>query len=54
MSDNKKAEKNKKINKMTLVEIDKAIESTKQNQGGLTSKYGQELIKRREILSSKK
>ena len=54
MSDTKqKEEKNKKINKMTAVELDKAIEKTKENQKSLDSKYGQELLKRKEYLQSK-
>ncbi|HPO49076.1 MAG TPA: hypothetical protein PLO89_02025 [Spirochaetota bacterium] len=55
MSDEKqgqKEEKNKKINKMTAVELDKAIEKTKENQKSLDSKYGQELMKRKEYLQS--
>jgi hypothetical protein len=46
--------KNKKINRMTLEELDKAIENTKQNQGSMNSKYGKELLKQREVLSTKK
>ena len=54
MSDTKqKEEKNKKINKMTAVELDKAIEKTKENQKSLDSKYGQELLKRKEYLQLK-
>jgi hypothetical protein len=49
-----KVEKNKKINKMTLAEIDKAIEKTQQNMGSLNSRYGLELQKQREVLTSKK
>jgi hypothetical protein len=46
--------KNKKINKMTLSELDKAIEATKSSMGGLTSAYAKELLKRKENLSAKK
>lgn len=45
---------NKKINKMTLSELDKAIEATKASMGGLTSAYAKELLKRKEVLSAKK
>lgn len=56
MSDEKKdqkQEKNKKINKMTAAELDKAIEKTKQNQGDLNSRYGLELLKRKDFLQQK-
>jgi len=55
MGDTKAAEKkNKKINKMTLAELDQAIEKTKQNQGNVNSRYGKELLKQREVLSAAK
>ena len=50
MSDAKKEKTNKKINKMTSDELDKAIEKTKQNQGDLSSRYGKELIKQKEVV----
>lgn len=50
-ADSKKAKKNKKINVMTLKEIQDAIDKTNKNQGGLFSKYAHELIKRRDFLS---
>ena len=53
MSDAKKEKTNKKINKMTGDELDKAIEKTKQNQGDLSSRYGKELIKQKEVVVSK-
>ena len=53
MSDAKKEKTNKKINKMTADELDKAIEKTKQNQGDLSSRYGKELIKQKEVVVSK-
>ncbi len=56
MSDEKKGqkeEKNKKINKMTLAELDKAIEKTKEHQGDLQSRYALELLKRKEYLQTK-
>ena len=61
MSDEKKqdaptedasAKKNKKIKFMDLKEIEKAIEKTSKEQGGLYSKYAYELVKRRDYLSS--
>jgi hypothetical protein len=51
MSDSKeqaKKAKNKKINRMTKDELEKAIEKTKQSQGNLNSRYGKELLKRKE------
>ena len=55
MSDSQdaKKEKNKKINRMTPEELDKAIEKTKQNQGSLNSRYGRELLKRKEAIATK-
>ncbi len=56
MSDNQqdKKQKNKKINKMTLEEIEKAIENTKKNMNSLNSRYAKELIKQRDYLLSLK
>ncbi|HOV12789.1 MAG TPA: hypothetical protein PK771_00730 [Spirochaetota bacterium] len=56
MSDEKqgqKQDKNKKINKMSVAELEKAIEKTKEHQGDLQSRYGLELIKRKEYLQLK-
>ncbi len=53
MSEEAKA-KNKKINKMTKDELEAAIKKTNEIQGGLTSKYGKELLSRKEVLSAKK
>lgn len=50
----KKETKNKKIGKMSLDELNSAIEKTKEKQGGLFSRYAKELIKRKDTLSSKK
>lgn len=47
-----KEKKRKKINALNLHELDEALEKTKKNQGGLFSKYAQELIKRRDYLSA--
>ena len=46
--------KNKKINKMTLEELEKAIEKTKETMGGLSSKYAKELLERKEALAAAK
>lgn len=46
--------KNKKINKMTLDELNKAIEKTKSAMNGLTSNYAKELLKQKEYLTAKK
>jgi len=56
MSDNaqEKKQKNKKINKMTLAEIEKAIEETKKNMNSLNSRYARELLKQRDYLLSLK
>lgn len=44
--------KNKKINLMSLKELDQAIDKTKKNQGGLFSRYAQELLKRKDFLTT--
>lgn len=49
-----KKPKNKKINKMSLSEIEKAIEETKKSMNGLNSRYAKELIKQRDYLLSLK
>jgi hypothetical protein len=46
--------KNKKIRFFTPSELDEAIEKTKKNQGSLNSKYGRELLKQKELFTSKK
>jgi len=48
-----KPERNPKINKMTLAEIEKQIENVKTSQGGLVSRYAKHLIRRRDLLKSK-
>ncbi len=53
MSDTTAESKNKKINKMTLDELNKAIEKTQSSMNGLTSAYAKELLKRKEVLTSK-
>ncbi len=42
--------KNKKINKMTLSEIDLSLAKTEKNMHGLTSKYARALLSRKEFL----
>jgi len=45
-----KPKRGKKINKMTIGEIEKALEGLKSSQGGQTSRYASELARRRETL----
>lgn len=49
-----KKKKNKKVNKMTLEEIDKKLQEVQQAQGGLTSLYARHLLRRKEILLASK
>ncbi len=49
----KKADRNPKVNKMTLAEVEKKIEEVKSGQGGLLSRYAKQLIRRRDLLKSK-
>lgn len=44
--------KKKKINKMTLAEIDAKLEYVKEKMGGLNSKYAQQLLQRKKTLTS--
>jgi len=46
--------KSRKINKMTLAEVEAKLEEVKSTMGGLNSKYGQQLIQRKEYLKSLK
>lgn len=48
-----KSDRNKKINKMTLEEIEKKLEEIKTLMGGHSSRYARELLRRREILRSR-
>lgn len=50
--ENQKEQKNKKVNKMTITEVEAAIKKSEENMGGLTSKYAQALLARKEELSS--
>jgi hypothetical protein len=44
----------KKINKMSLAEIEKALEAAVGSQGGQSSRYAHELLRRRDVLRSGK
>lgn len=47
-----KPKRGKKINKMSIADIEKALEELKTTQGGLASRYAHELIRRRDTLSA--
>ena len=47
----KEGAKNKKVNKMTLQEVETALKKTEEQMGGLTSKYAQALLSRKETLA---
>ncbi|OGD20412.1 MAG: hypothetical protein A2W03_01690 [Candidatus Aminicenantes bacterium RBG_16_63_16] len=49
-----KAARGKKINKMTLAEVEKQLQEIKSSQGGYTSRYAKELRRRKSILQSSK
>lgn len=49
-----KSRRNKKLNKLSLAEIEKKLEEIKSSQGGLSSRYARELLRRRDILRSGK
>lgn len=44
----------KKVNKMTLAEVNAKLKGLPENQGGLESKYAQALLERKNYLESKK
>ena len=44
--------KTKKINGMTLKEIEAKLAEVKEKQGGMTSKYAKQLLLRKKVLSS--
>jgi hypothetical protein len=48
-----KAKRNKKINQMTLAEIEKKLEELKGSMGDYSSRYARELLRRKEILKSR-
>jgi hypothetical protein len=47
-----KPKRGKKINRMSVAEIEKALEGLKSTQGGLSSRYARELIRRRDTLKA--
>jgi hypothetical protein len=47
-----KPKKSKKLNKLTLAEIEKKLEEVKGAQGGFSSRYAKELLRRQDILRS--
>jgi hypothetical protein len=49
-----KRKRGKKINKMTISELEKKLEEVKSSQGGLASRYARELSRRKEILRAGK
>jgi len=51
-SGEKKNKKNKKINQMTLAEIEAKLGEIKQAQGGLASSYARQLMRRKRALGS--
>ncbi len=61
MAEEKKAEQagtpetpagNKKINEMSLKDLESKIAEVKEKQGGMTSKYAQQLLLRKKSLAS--
>jgi hypothetical protein len=44
--------KSTKVSHMTLAEVEKAIDLTQKQMGGLTSRYGRALVAQREVLKS--
>jgi len=55
MSEEKKEEKkNKKVNHMSLQEVDAALKKTQDHMKGLNSKYAKELLARQNDLKAKK
>lgn len=49
-----KAARSRKINKLSLAEIEKRLDDIKSSQGGLTSRYAKELQRRKSRLLSAK
>jgi hypothetical protein len=49
-----KAKSRKKINKLTLAEVEKKLKEIESTQGGYSSRYAQVLLKRRDILRAGK
>lgn len=48
-----RAKRGKKINKMTLAEVEKKLEEIRTSQGGTSSHYAKGLIRRKDILRSR-
>ena len=44
------AKKKRKINRLTLKEVEKRIQDVQEKMGSLTSRYGQQLLKQKEKL----
>lgn len=49
-----KPKRGKKVNKMSMAEVEKALEAAQSAQGGQASRYARELIRRRNILRAGK
>lgn len=49
-AETEKKKRNKKINKMSLEEIEKKLQQVQQTQGGFNSLYARHLLRRREVL----
>ena len=49
-----KKKKRKKINKLTLEEIEENLKAAESSMGGITSQYTRHLIQRKEYLLKKK
>lgn len=49
-----KPKRGKKINKMTIDEVEKALEAVNSSQGGQTSRYARALVRRKDFLRSGK
>jgi hypothetical protein len=48
-----KAKRSRKINQLTLAEIEKKLEEIKGSMGGFSSRYARELLRRKENLQSR-
>jgi hypothetical protein len=49
-----KPKRGKKINKMSIAEVEKALETVTSSQGGQASRYARALIRRRDSLKAGK
>lgn len=50
MAEEEKKQKNKKVNKMQLSEVEAALKKTEEHMGGLESKYAHALLAQKEKL----